>query len=352
MRPSEWSIELWTPAGVQIADLGGRAKGRRIKESRNESDEINWVLDLNELKRYCRLINTTPGQLIQDGITEVRVKRGQNYMAGGTIVHTQKVRNAQQEVLNIRARGFFDLLADRYTSALRTFTNVERTTIPWTLINESQSQGTNWDFGIRQGVTAPALGVYSRQYQNVRLKDAIQDLTKLQTAFDVKFMADKTMNVYAALGSIRKDIVFEYPGNCKELTTDSDAAGLANMLYLLGSGIGQQSVLQLNLPDANAQIDYKVREKPLILSDILDSGTLNDYGLSYLAAWARAFEIPKIRYDSRRGPAVSDYIVGDYTGVRETDDPDTQISGLFRVESREIVIDDNDNEDVTVEFGR
>ncbi|MDQ0923348.1 hypothetical protein QF038_001856 [Pseudarthrobacter sp. W1I19] len=351
MRPSDWSIELWTN-GIQTADLGGRAKGRRIKESRNESDDISWALDLNELKRYCRSIGTTPGNLIQDGITEVRVKKYENYMAGGTIVHTQKVRNAQSEVLSIRARGFFDLLADRYTSGLRTFTDVERTTIPWTLIDESQSQGALWNFGITQGLVAPSLGVYSRQYQNTRLKDAIQDLTKLQTAFDVKLMADKTFNVYAQLGSLRPDIVFEYPGNCKELTTDSDATNLANMLYLLGSGIGQQSLLQLDLPDANSQIDYKVREKPLVLSDILDSGTLNDYGLSYLAAWARAFEIPKVKYDGRRGPAVSDYIVGDYVSVRETDDPDTQLSGLFRVESREIVIDDNDNEDVTVEFGR
>ncbi|GAP53544.1 hypothetical protein AHiyo6_01090 [Arthrobacter sp. Hiyo6] len=352
MRPSTWGIELWTPGGVQLADLSGRAKGRRIKETRNESDDISWNLDLNELKRYCKLINTTPNQLIQDGITEVRVKKGADYLGGGTIVHSQRVRNSQQEVISISARGFFDLFTDRYTAPLRTFTNVERTTIPWTLINESQSQGANWDFGIRQGVTPSALGTYSRQYQNVRIKDAIQDLTKLQTAFDVKFMPDKTFNVYSALGTQRPDIVFEYPGNCKELTADRDATGLANLLYLLGSGIGQTALLQLNLGDANAQIDYKVREKPLILSDILDSGTLNDYGLSYLAAWARTFEIPKVKYDGSRGPSVTDYGVGDYVNVLETDDTDTQISGLFRVESREIVIDDNDNEDVTVEFGR
>ncbi|MFD4554405.1 hypothetical protein ACFWP5_08755 [Streptomyces sp. NPDC058469] len=334
---------------MKTAELSGKARNRRLHVSRNEADEISWTLGLNELKQLAATLNTPWTNLIQEGITEVRIRRGDTYLAGGQITHTEKNRSVEGDTLSVQVAGFLNLFADRYTAALRTFTNVERTTIAATLINESQDQGENWDFGITIGTLA-TLGVYSRQYQNVRIKDALQDLTKLQLAFDMEFTPDKVFNTYAAIGSRKPSVIFEYPGNVKRLKTSKDATAISNLLYLLGSGIGSSATVQIQQDDVNSQIDYKVREKPIILSDVLDSGTLEDYGLSLLAAWGRAFSIPSIEYSGSLLP-VTNYWIGDYVQVFETDDPDTDIQGFYRVEDIDIQIGDEDDEDVKVSFG-
>lgn len=350
MMPSIWSVELWTPDGKLLADLGGLADNRHIILSRNESEEITWRLDLNVFKAYARSIGTPYDRLIQDGITEVRIRRGQKYLCGGQIIWSQTSRSAGQDFFDLRARGFLDFWADRFTGPLVTYTGMDRAAIAWDLINQSQLQGPTWDFGVTLGLL-PTIAPYSRQYQNVRIKDALQDLTKLQAAFDFSFSPNKIFNMYPSIGSRRPDVIFQYPGNCTSLNVTNDATNIANQLYLLGSGIGDAGTLTLDAPDASSQLDYKVHEKPIILSDVLDSGTLGDYAQAQLAAWSRPFSIPAVEYDGAVGPSITDFGIGDYVQVLETDDPDTQVHGFYRVEMIDITIDENDKETIKVSFG-
>lgn len=351
MYPSKYSIEIWTPAGVKTADFSGLATNRRVVITRNDTEDIQWRLDLNDVRRYCRSISTTWEQLIQKGISEVRIRRGAEYICGGVVVHTDRSRSAGGDYLDIRARGFLDLLADRITGPLVTYTGADRAAIAVDLINTSQGLGTNWNFGITIG-SVPTIAPYSRQYQNVRIKDALQDLSKLQTGFDFSFTADKVLNFYSAIGIRRPDIIFTYPGNCKELDVVGDATTIRNQLYLLGSGIGQTAAVQITQDDANSQANYKVREYSDILSDVLDTGTLQDYGLGELSAWSTPFDIPKVVYDAGRAPFVTDYSIGDYVQVRETDDPSTEIKGYYRIEQIDLSLDELDAETVTLSFGR
>lgn len=352
MKPSKYSLELWSPSGQLLADLSGRASNRHVVMARNEAEEIDWNLDLGEFEHYARSIGTTSSQLLQPGITEVRVKRLGKYLCGGKLVWREIDLQPEAQTVQLKATGFLNLFTDRYTAPLVTFTNVERTTIAWTLIDSSQSTDATWNFGVTQGSLA-TLGTYSRQYQNVRIKDALQDLTKLQTAFDFEFTYDKIFNTYAAIGTRRPEIIFEYPGNVMSITSTLDATSIANKLYILGSGIGQEAAVQIESDDLNSQANYKVREKPIILSDVLDSGTLGDYGQAQLAAWGIPFEVPVIEYDGSVGPAVTDYRIGDYVSVRTKGfDLTAQLNGFYRAENLDLTIDENDNEDVKLSLGQ
>lgn len=351
MYPSRYVIETYTPIGIKTGEFSGMAQNRRLVLTRNDADDVSWRLDFNDVRRFARSENTTWQQLIQKGVTEVRVRRGTKYLGGGQVTYVSRDRSSAGDYLDIRATGFLNLFADRYTAPLITYTAMDRAAMAWDLINQSQLQGTDWDFGVTVG-TLPTIGPYSRQYQNVRIKDALQDLTKLQLPIDFQFTPDKVFNVFTAIGTRRPDIKFSYPGNCKRLTTAGDATSIENRLYLLGSGIGQSAAVQITSEDLNSQHNYKVHEKPVILNDVLDSGTLSDYGLSQLQAFGTPFDVPTVEYDGTVGPRITDYGIGDYVVVEETDDPDTEVSGLWRVEQIDISPDQDDNETIKVSFGR
>lgn len=351
MNPSKYSFEIWTPSGLKLADFSGRATNRRVVITRNDTEDIQWRLDLNEVKRYARSIGTTWPLLIQKGISEVRVRRGAKYLCGGQVVYTNKDRSSAGDYLDVHARGFLDLFGDRYTDPSQIYTNVDRGAIAADLINHSQGQGANWNYGVTIGTT-PTIGLYSKQYQNARIKDALQDLSRLQLGIDFAFTPDKIFNIYSTIGTRRSDIVFRFPGNAKRLTSIGDATSIQNRLYLLGSGIGQSAAVQVTMDQLDSQLNYKVREKPDILSDVLDSGNLQDYGNSRLAAWGNPFDIPGIEYDGGKAPFVTDYGIGDYVTVKETDDPDTEINGFFRIEQIDLSLDELDTETIKLSFGR
>lgn len=356
MQPSRYSIELYTPSGQQTADLSGIAKNRRFRLSRNNADQISFDLDLFEIERYAHSINTTAVQLIQPGITEVRVRRLGNYLVGGQVGPVNPLMDSTSQNMPVNVIGFLDLFKDRMTSNLRIFTNVQRTTIAWTLINESQSQGADWDFGITQGTLVTLPETYSRKYQNVPIRSGLKDLTELQLAFDMEITPDKVFNTYVAIGSIRPEIEFQYPGNIKRIGAPIDPSNIANQLYLLGSGIGQSAQTYLPSGDAGSQANYKVREKSVILSDVLDSGTLADYGHRELESWKSPLQVPTINFVAgvNGAPQTTDIHIGDYVGAYAHSGSSfiDSINGLYRIETIDIQPDGNDVENVALGLGK
>lgn len=358
---SKYHFELWTPDGELIADFAGRAKNRRITIQRNEAEDIIWQIDLAELERYARLMDTTPQSLLQPGWTEVRVRRGRTYLCGG-IVMLREVRlyPTEQEV-EVRATGFLNLFAHRHVLLGGTGD------IPYSgygnqiaadLITYAQDRGWGpgslYDWGVTIG-TLPALSVSRVRNYPVQtvVKEAIQNLTKLESGtFDFEFTADKVFNTYETLGSRRDDIVFTYPGNIKRLVSPLDASNLANVVSWYGAGSGEAALVH-TYEHADSMNNYKAWEALKTDSSISQDSTLLQHAVAYANTWAWPFEIPAIEVDGNAAPFITDYGIGDYIKVDlSAHEILSHVNGYFRIEKIELAIDDEDNESVKISLSQ
>lgn len=353
MAESKYSFELWSRSGQLLADLSGRAKNRRVIRSRNEAEQIFWQVDLNDFRAFASASKTTISALLVPGQTEIRVRRGLNYICGGTLTYRNLAVTPVSQDIELRGDGFLNLFDDRYTAEEVTFTATEATTIASTVINTSQAIGSDWDYGVTIGLLA-TVGPHDRTYQAENIKNLLQNLTNVQTnPFDFEFTASKVFNTYAHLGSNRPEIVFSYPGNIKSYISPKDATGLANHIRAYGAGAGGAAATTTTADDTNSQHDYRVHEKKVVESSVSTLGDLTDHANSELAAWAQPFEVPQIVVDGNVTPVVTDYSLGDYVTVELPDlDTGQPVRALYRIEKIDLKIDENDNEEVTLYLAR
>lgn len=351
---SKYAVELVNPAGLLLADLSGRASNRSLSMSRNEAEQINWTLDLNDWEQYCRSINTDPRTLLIPGQTEVRIRRGNKYLCGGQLNYAYPYVSPQSQTLTLKATGFLNLFNDRVTGTTNagtvqeTWTATDGSLIASGLIMQSQAK-TNGDFGITLGTIATT-GPLNRNYSSSVIKNSLQDLTTRQSnSLDFNFTYDKKFNTYTAIGNNRPDVLFEYPNNITSIGAPIDATSLQNVILAKGQGNGSAGAA-VEADNISSQLNYKLREN-IVLSNANDDsdGSLTDAAQAELAAWAFPFEIPDLNINGNLAPFITDYGIGDRVRVRVKGIQSmAHIDGLYRIEAITLIVDEQDNETITL----
>lgn len=359
---SKYTIELWSKNGVMLADFSGRATGRKIVESRNYPESIEFALDLNAFEKYCRDSGIDPKQLLITNSTEVRVRRAGTYLTGGQLVYKNASIRAEAQGVVCRVHGFLALFNKRRTGdspagfVSEVYTHAEGTAksrkdLAWHLINASQ-QLTNGNFGVTRGLTGGSDALYDKTYNRTNLQDALQAMTTYKTdPIDIEFTYDKVFNTYAQMGSDRPDIVFEYPGNIFELDAPDDGTDVTNEVIALGQGAADGTQKPEFAQDIPSQLEYQLRQD-IVQSNGTDnsSGGITDAAESAKDAKSRPIKIPALTVNGNVAPFVTDYRIGDRVRVKVNGHPlIDDINGVYRLEKRTITIDDNDNESVKLE---
>lgn len=370
---SKYSVELVDPNGTLLAELGGRAANREFTITRNAADDIRWYLNIDEFEDYCRRAQVDPKLLLITDETEVRIKRLGTYFVAGQLNYKYGTlaENGSGNLIQIKATGFLNLFASRYTGPGQVYTATDASAIAWDLINTSQTGGNDysgtlntttgkysggliptayWNYGITQGSLA-TVGNHSRTYNQMAITDCLQDLSTAPAgSFDFQFTYDKKFNTFARLGNLRPDIVFEYPGNIIEIDPMEDGTQLFNQIIAQGSGNGSVSQNTATVQDIPSASNYKVRQR-FVSPSSLQTGdsSLNDFANSNLTQTKQPLVLPSFQVDGSMKPYVTDYSVGDYVHVRIRNHPlYSDIDGLYRVEQIRVQVDDNDLELVTI----
>lgn len=359
---SKYSFELWTKNGQLVADLGGRAMNREIILSRNQPEDISFDLDLNDFENYCRSLQIDPKQVLIVKSMEVRVKRLGTYLVGGQLVYKTTKLSADTLSVTCKAKGFLALFNKRYTgrfnsgnvSEVYTAANgtaKNRSDLAWTLINQSQAL-TNGNFGITRGLIGGPTTLYDKTYSRTNIMNALMDITNLQTdPIDIEFTYDKVFNTYKSIGSNRTDIVFEYPGNILSAEIPDDGTDLWNEVIGLGAGAADGTQPTYFAVDSASQANFQLQQD-ILQSNATDNSNsgLTDKSEAMKAAKANPIKIPAITVNGNVAPYVTDYKIGDRVAVKINDHPLVDdINGMYRIEKITITIDNDDNEQITLQ---
>lgn len=358
---SKYSIEFWDKNGNRLADYGGKAFQRQVTLSRNQPDDITFRLDLKDFEKYCRDGRVDPKQILIVNSTEVRIRRYGKYVAGGQLVYKNTSITAQSATIDCRVKGFLWLFSKRWTgetpsglvSEVHTAeagTAKSRKALVQYLVEATQAL-TNGDFGITIGSLGGSDTLYDKTYRRTNIMIALQNMTELDTdPIDIDITPEKVLNTYQNIGSIRPDVIFEYPGNIQTLDVPDDGTDITNEVIGIGAGAADGTQATYFASDIPSQTDYQLRQDILNsnATDNSDNG-LTDASEARLAAKKDPVRIPGFTVNGNVPPFITDYGVGDRVNVKINDHESIDVNGTYRIEKLTLTIDDSDNEIVRPE---
>lgn len=189
-----------------------------------------------------------------------------------------------------------------------------------------------------------------RNYDLQNVKDGIINLTKLENdKFDFSFDANKVFKTYARKGSDKPDIELVYPQNIKTINTSRSAQTLANKIFALGSGIGDERIETsvLDLPSATS---YRVRETTELFNSVINMPVLAENAIGVLEQKQGLYETIEVTVNNN--VLDLDLIeVGDAIYIRI--DKSTYVdyvNGLYRITQISIDVSQEFDENITLEL--
>lgn len=347
MTPTlKYEFELWIN-GSQVGDITKLMQDRHFSFTRNGSEELSFSMSLSAFEAYCADMGAEPLAVLEDYVTDIRVKRNGSYYFGVHVVDMQYALEVGGITVSVKATGFLDLFADRYVT--KTYTQEERVAIALDLINETQDTGdVNDDYGVDPGAQQYSTELLSdRDYVDQNVRDGLVNLTNLSDGnFDFRFNYDRSIETFAQIGSDRPDNKFTYPYNITGGKVSRTATSLWNYIIGLGSGFGEET-LRTVTADAVSRGNHKTRQKIISFNSISEQQTLDENTYAYLQRVKDVLQLPTFNISGAL--ANLDVIgIGDRIPVEVIGHPALPLNGTYRIEKLSVSLDENDAEDIAV----
>lgn len=342
----KYELELWVN-GVQVGDITKLAKSRNFTLTRNSSEELNFTLNVTAFEAYCAGLGVSPLAILENYVTDIRVKRKGTYLFGVQVVDQDFTLDGSGVSVAVKATGFLDLLKDRYVT--KDYLGVERVAIATDLIATTQAGDPTNNFGIVLGPSqyATALMDTERNYTDQNVRDAIINLTNLSDGqFDFRFNYDRSFETFGKIGSDRPNTKFIYPYNVTSAGIPRTATNLYNYIIGIGSGFGD-TALRTETADGASRLTYKTRQKIQTWSDVSVQDTLDGNAYGYLQQTKAILMLPKLNVSGQF--ANLDYLgVGDRIPFAVEGHTMLPIDSTYRIEQMQVTLDDNDAETLAI----
>lgn len=218
-------------------------------------------------------------------------------------------------------------------------------------LTDNIDNATNRNFGVTLGTdyaSAAQNATRIRNYDLQNVKDGIQALTTLDNDnFDFAFDANKVFTVWNRKGTDRTDVELVYPQNIVSVKTARSASTMANKIYGLGSGIGDER-LETSAIDLIAATTYRVRESTQMYNSVSELSTLtqNTVGALYqLKDLYESIEIVTTNNDLNLDVvSLGDAIYVRIDGSTYVD----YVNGMYRIRKMSISISQEFDETITL----
>lgn len=345
----KYEFELWIN-GVMVADITRLAQSRKFTIKRNDSEELEFTLDVKAFEAHCVAAGRDPEATLVPYVTDVRVKRMGSYLFGVQVVDIAYTFNEAGASMVVKSTGFLDLFRDRYIT--KNYTLDEVTFIARDMLDETQV--VYGDFGVVDGPDQYVTGVQrDRNYIDQNIKDALINLTDLiDGKFDFAFTYDRKFNTYEMQGTYRPNMRLTYPYNIKSISTPKTALNLYNYTIGLGSGFGEETVRSEggDAQDIDSRLNYGTRMRIVSFNSVADQTVLDQNTAAENDKTKDLLILPKLTV-SGEFLDLSTVWVGDRIPVEVQGHPSLPLNDIYRIEQISCSLDENDSEsiDLTVD---
>lgn len=349
---SKWTYRLKDSTGTVICNLVG-AQNRRLSIGLNKAGEASFSYDLKDFYLLAQKLN---GRSVTDlaglAYNSLEVLREGTLLWGGEMVTMDRGLSAIERTLDFKALGYLWKFGSRYVGMTSdiTHTNKDAGEIIEDTVDAIQAE-TYGDMGFTFGTIEPSVN-RTMTLSRKNVKELFEELSGAENGFDFDISPTKVINIYYPLkGADKTDFVeFKYPGNIESITEVSDANELANYVFAVGKGTGEQ---ELNVTRENVDSEASAIGKRMTIEsfkDVENATVLGDIAQQILNARQTILPVYKLKLIGNATPTLDMYSVGDIVKVT-VQDPYWQFSQVFRVFEIFVDIDENDKEDITLTVG-
>lgn len=342
---SRYTIEIYTPLNVLVADLTGIAQIESIKLARNKAGSCSFRIGLKNLEYLAKALHITVRDLLAINRNEVRVRKGDFVLFGGQINYFESM--LEQNMLSVRSVGFWKLFEYAFTGNVVTeYADTDQ--------GEILDDVVSGRFGVTTGSITTSI-TRDRTYPEYKnIKEIGDQLSEVINGIDFEIDYLKRLNVYYPQGLDKTDdILFIYPGNIKKIKIPTDGTQMLNKVTARGQGFGeaQSIVVAQSTPH---QTYYNIREDVLDLSDVSEVATLTSHAEARLELLKDSLEIPEITIDGNQQPYLGSYWLGDRIKLQVEDFSTYKYlsENVYRIEAITININQNDQEDITLSLSK
>jgi hypothetical protein len=364
VEPTTYNFELWSSAGVILADITQMTQEREYTLSRNAAMQITFQVDWTAFETFCASIGENPTTLLAPYQTDVKIKRNGEYIGeacqvtglefnlepndSGVNPETGSYNNTTTitETITVTAIGYLNILTDRYLTL--DYSNEDSCLIAVDLVNQAQLM-PHGNFGLTiPGGQYQTGYLYSPTYTQQNVLDELGNLTQIPGGlFDIWIDTDKVLHTSALQGNLRNDLQLTYGGpgsNVSGFYHQRTAAGaLYNEIIGMGSGFGSDGLTSIQ--DNSVSIDdYYLRQKIVTFNNVTDADQLAADVAAEVSLDSGLLDIPQIVVNGSLLSGLPFIGAGDRIKVNfPTHELLSNLDGTWmRVESMAVTVDDND----------
>lgn len=337
---------IYNKLGLALANIRPYVESFSFSETINQAESLTITLNVEKVvENLLKPTNSTFKDFFNGGTTElVLIANNQprfrvllNSVSFETDENTTTAALDFSGLLNFYSHQYIDIA----------YNGVAQGDILWGVI-EQCNQKPNADLGIRKG---PNVSQFIRDRNETRkqVKDFIQRMSKVQGGCDFEFTWNKLFNTYDAIGVYKPEILLQYPGNISSFDIPVESDTIANYIYGLGSGNGED-VKQVVVQDEISQLGKYRREKIITYNSVTSDETLLQNTSGVLDLIKDEIELPRV---TLRPNSVdfNNLRIGDTVELDLSSKPIfDHISGPYRVQKINSSVDTNNALTLTITF--
>lgn len=345
---AKYEIEIWNKEGIPVADIRSVCSNLSWTKELNGTETLGFTVDLRRFEDLLKSIGYAddPFGFMEVGRHDIRIKRNGVYLLGANIYRFTYTTSDPSITMRVECMGYLTYYKTRFITA--SYDRAAQHEIMWDVIDKC-NQRTGGDYGVRQGTHVGNVVYRDRNYERKEVANLIQQMSNVIDGCDFEFSPDKKFNTWATKGSYRPDIRLSYPGNIQSFNFSRTISSVANYIYGVGSGYGDEA-LTSTAEDSDSEEYLYRREKVATWNSVSEQATLDEHTQSALAAGKNIIELPNVTVrdnvldlsDITTGDTIK-LELGSFASI-------AHVSGDYRIHTIECQVDENDSESVTLGF--